>query len=682
MAAVSVGLAGLNESQRQAVRQIEGPVLILAGAGSGKTRVITTRIAYLLANDVPPEQVLAVTFTNKAANEMRERVGGMVAKKLASKLTISTFHALCVRILRSGIEKLGYKSTFTIYTGSDQLGLLRQIIVRKAAKDEKLDAGMVLSLISRWKNKGVPVSDSPDTLIAEVAREYQYQLKRHNAVDFDDLLLLAGNLLEKHPDVREAWQQRYRYLMVDEFQDTNRQQMQLLRHLAGSRPNVCVVGDDDQSIYGWRGAEIANILDFERFFPNPVIIKLQENYRSQAPILATANAVIRNNRGRREKELIATKKGDCPLRLVAMPGDAEEAEFVINEIWEANALKRKPFEDFAILFRTNAQSRLFEEALRKRGIPYRLLGGQSFYERREVKDVLAYLRVIANPADDVNFLRIVNLPPRGLSDTTVELATEASIQRKVPVSTMLADPEFQHPFSTKTRNALDRFGQQLRAWHEAFTRPGANYAAMTEALLKEIGYHDYLKRSCGTPEETLMREGNVHEFVQSIYQHHAKRGASGLRHFLDTVTLDDDFKGEDDKEKAAKKPGVWLITLHAAKGLEFPDVYLVGLEQGVLPHKRSLEEGTLDEERRLLYVGITRAMEQLTITYCQWRIRYGEPVAVMPSAFMKELPTPPVEKLSYKELASRPASLETAKGHFANIRALIAAKGGQGGRVL
>ncbi len=667
MAAIQVNLKGLNPAQLQAVRQTEGPVLILAGAGSGKTRVITTRITFLLASDVPPERILAVTFTNKAANEMRERVGGMVPKAAAKKLTLSTFHALCVKILRSGIERLGYKSNFTIYTGSDQIGLVRTIIGRRGGKATGLDPYKAQSQISAGKSKGT-IGNSGDPFLDEIAREYQRQLKLHNAVDFDDLLGLAVDLLEGHADVREQWQSIYHYIMVDEFQDTNRQQMELVRLLSGTRHNVCVVGDDDQSIYGWRGAESANILEFERFFPNPCVIKLMENYRSQAPILETANAVIRHNRGRREKQLIPTKPGRDPVRLISMPGDAEEAEFIINEIWSANTVERRPWDDFAILFRTNSQSRRFEEALRKQGIPYRILGGQSFFERKEVKDVVAYLNVIINPDDDVNLLRIINNPPRGIGEATTGAATDASIEAKVSVFAMLRDPEFTKLLGTKTQRAVAAFTDQVEAWRQTLQRPGLEYAAFAESIVKETGFLEYLTRNCDTPEESMSREANVREMLNSLYEHQKNKG-NGLRHFLDGICLDDD-RG-DEKEKAAEKPGLWLITLHASKGLEFPVVYLVGLEEGILPHKRSMEEGTRDEERRLLYVGITRAKEKLTMTHCHSRIKYGDPLPVMPSSFIKELPTPPVEVSTYEQIMDTPATMETAKSHLAKIREML-----------
>jgi superfamily I DNA/RNA helicase len=515
------------------------------------------------------------------------------------------------------------------------------------------------------------VEANGDDLAADVAREYQRQLKLRNACDFDDLLGLATRLLEENEDIRTQWQDRYHYLMVDEFQDTNRQQMDLMRYLAGPRKNVCVVGDDDQSIYGWRGADITNITGFERHFPEPTIIKLMENYRSQRPILETANAVIRHNAGRREKQLIATKAGTEPVRLVSMPGDAEEAEFVINEIWTANTVHRRPWEDFAILFRANAQSRLFEEALRKQSIPYRILGGQSFFERREVKDILSYLNVAIQPGDDVNLLRIVNNPPRGLGDTTIEMATEDSIAHQRSVFDSLADPEFARQFSARTQNALQRFTTQVRSWHEAVSRPGAGYAEIAESLIKETGYVEYLKRSCSSPEDELNRTSNVSEFIQSIHQHQQNARTKGLRNFLDSVALDDDFQRESEKDKAAKKPGVWLITLHASKGLEFPHVYLVGLEDGLLPHKRSIEENTLDEERRLLYVGITRAKEKLTMTYCHKRIKWGQPTGITPSRFIKELPQPPVQHTNWDDLMKKPVTLDVAKAHFAALKAKL-----------
>ncbi|MFN0127550.1 MAG: ATP-dependent helicase [Verrucomicrobiales bacterium] len=671
MTVISVRLTGLNPSQLEGVKATEGPVLILAGAGSGKTRVITTRIAYLLAQGVAPDRLLAVTFTNKAANEMRERVGQMVPPTLSKALTISTFHALCVRLLRSGIERLGYKANFAIYTASDQVGLLRQIIVRKGGRDEKLDPQAVLSLISRWKNKGIAVESGGDDLAAEVAREYQRQLKLRNACDFDDLLGLATRLLHEHAEVRSQWQARFHYLMVDEFQDTNRQQMELLCLLAGERKNVCVVGDDDQSIYGWRGADITNITGFERHFPSPTVIKLMENYRSQRPILDTANAVIRHNKGRREKRLIATKPGTEPVRLIAMPGDHEEAEFVVNEIWTANTVQRRPWDDFAVLFRANAQSRLFEEALRKQGIPYRLLGGQSFFERREVKDLLSYLHVALQPHDDVHLLRIVSNPPRGLGDTTIELATEDSIAQRRPIFESLADTAFSRQFSTKTQNALARFTSQVRTWQDALNRPGARYAELADHLVRETGYLEHLRRSCRSPEEELNRTSNVGEFLQSIHQHQQSSGRHGLRGFLDSVALDDDFQRESETDKASKKPGVWLITLHASKGLEFPQVYLVGLEDGLLPHKRSLEENTLDEERRLLYVGITRAQEKLTMTYCRQRLKWGQPLGVTPSRFIKELPSPPVQRIDHAQIMKQPVSIDVAKAHFAALKAKL-----------
>ena len=457
-------LEDLNPAQRKAAQTISGPVLILAGAGTGKTRVITTRICHLLSKGVRPDSILAVTFTNKAANEMRERVGTMVAKAKASKLTISTFHSLCVRILRRDIERLGYKHNFTIYTQSEQSGLMKRIIVKCAAHGEKLDADTAISLLSRQRNKGVPADPNPQALIHDVGREYHRQMKLLNAVDFDDLLTLAEKLLRDFPDVASAWQARYDHIMVDEFQDTNKLQMDLLRRLTGPHRNICVVGDDDQSIYGFRGAEISNILEFERHFPNPTVVTLEENYRSTNPILNTANGVIRNNRERRPKKLWSAREGAEPVRLISMPGDKEEAEFIVEEIELLKGREQLQFDDFALLFRTNNQIRPFEENMRRRKIPYRIIGGRSFFDRREIKDALAWLHLMVNRSDDINLLRIINTPPRGIGESVIEAVLEASAARKEPISTTLENEGFTASLSARSRSAVASFTAFLREW--------------------------------------------------------------------------------------------------------------------------------------------------------------------------------------------------------------------------
>ena len=660
-------LAGLNPAQRQAAEQIDGPVLILAGAGTGKTRVITTRIAHMLERGIRPAEVLAVTFTNKAAKEMQERVAGMISRQAAREVTISTFHSLCVRILRTCIDKLGYKRNFAIYTASDQLGLIRKIIVRKAGKDEKLEPKMAQMLISQAKNKGTPISEYDDALIAEVYRAYQIELKQLNAVDFDDLLLLAVRALGQHPDARLHWQNRFRYLMVDEFQDTNHLQMDLLRLLVGSAQNVCVVGDDDQSIYGWRGAEISNILDFERFFPNPKVVKLEENYRSNNTILNLANSLIRHNKHRREKTLWSGKgKGDL-VRIVAMPDAEAEAEMIVDDLAALKRTDQREWDAFAILFRMNTQSRLLEEQLRGRDIPYKVIGGQSFYERREIKDLLAYLMLFLNPDDDISLLRVISTPPRGIGQGTVAAATEFSIERKCSIYQALHDLEFLSRLSKKGRTALQRFGEFVERYRDSALTESANHAAMTEALIKEIDYYEYLKRTCKDTAESDNRRRNVSEMIDGMYQHVSRSKPGGLQSYLDGVALMQD-REEDDKEDGW---GVSLITMHAAKGLEFPVCYIVGVEEGILPHSRSVEEGSRDEERRLLYVGITRAMEQLTLTWCHSRKRYGDRMPCLASSFFKEFDGQFVQHMSYDELTGEPATADVAEDYFAQMRALL-----------
>lgn len=419
----------LNPAQRQAVNSLDGPVLILAGAGTGKTRTVTCRIAHMVEKGIAPSSILAVTFTNKAANEMRERVSDMVSKKAGKEITVCTFHSLCVRILRTGIDRLGYKPNFTIYTGNDQKGLISRIIISKGGINEKLKPAEVLSIISNAKNTPEGIAGIGDDFIADIAQAYQNELRAQNAVDFDDLLVLGERLLREFSDVRELCQKRWARITVDEFQDTNQLQMRLLQKLVVAPYHVCVVGDDDQSIYGWRGAEAANILEFEKFFPNPKVILLETNYRSSAAIIHTANSLIVHNIGRREKQLRSHKPGGDDIRIISMPGDEEEAQFIAHEITDLNRVEKKPLEDIAILFRTNMQSRSLEQAMREEEIPYRMIGAQSFYDKREVRDVMAYLEVMHNPLADVPLLRIMNAPPRGIGQTAAMLLTDASHER-------------------------------------------------------------------------------------------------------------------------------------------------------------------------------------------------------------------------------------------------------------
>lgn len=658
-------LFDLNPAQHDAVTHTEGPVLILAGAGTGKTRVITARIAYLLHQGVKAEHILAVTFTNKAANEMRERVAGMVED--SKKVTISTFHALCLRILRLSIEKLGYKNNFTIYGEGDQTGLIKKIINRLAARDEKLEPGAAKALISKAKNNGWRPPEDDQTLLGAVYRQYQAELKHLNAVDFDDLLLLAVEVLGLHDDVRETWRGKFRYLMVDEFQDTNKLQMDLVSLLAGDPPNVCVVGDDDQSIYGWRGAEVSNILEFERHFPNPHIVKLEQNYRSTSAILNTANSLIKNNPRRRPKTLWSENGAGKKIRIVAVPDDRLEAQFVVEEIHRIGLEQVVPWDDFAILYRMNAQSRLLEEQLRRLKIPYRLIGGRSFYDRREVKDILSYLSAILNPEDDVSLLRIINTPARGISSATTDRAIEQSITDKTSVFATLRSNAFLATFTKKTGEAIRSFAALLDRYETRILEPRADFAAVVNDLITETKYLEDLARSCKTPEEALSRETNVREMLNALGEYQLRKD-DGLQGFLDELSLDQQREEEDQDDK---QKGVTLITLHAAKGLEFPQVYLIGLEEGLLPHDRSKVEGTLDEERRLLYVGITRARKNLTLTHCRGRLKYGSAAPCAPSSFIKELAPADIEHTNYQQLMSAPVSDDSARASFARMKDLI-----------
>jgi DNA helicase-2/ATP-dependent DNA helicase PcrA len=661
-------LFDLNPQQLEAVTSTQGPVLILAGAGTGKTRVITMRITYLLHEGVSPDAILAVTFTNKAANEMRERVGTMVERSKAKRLTICTFHALCVRILRQDIERLGYKTNFAIYDEGDQLGLIRKIVARISAKNEKLDPQLARNLISRAKNQHWKLAESAtnNSLLAAVFERYQEELKAANAVDFDDLLILTVRLLETNPAVTNKWQERFQYLMIDEFQDTNRLQLELVRYLGHRHRNVCVVGDDDQSIYGWRGAEIANILEFEAHFADPKIIKLEQNYRSSNAILGLANSIIRHNPRRRPKALWSEKGAGQNVKIVAVPNDREEANYVVSELQKQQLEVAGSWRRFAIIFRMNAQSRLFEEQLRRLQIPYRIIGGRSFFERREVKDLLAYLAGLANPNDDLNLLRIINTPARGIGAATIDLAVAESNQAKTSIFATLQSPGFQELLSAKTRTAVHAFIELIDRYETQIHQPLVDLASIARALLEEIRYSEELRRSCKTPEEALNREENVRELVRTLADYQ-RRSTEGLSGFLAEVALDQEREEETDTDK----DGVTLITFHAAKGLEFPHVFLIGIEEGILPHDRSKLEGNLDEERRLFYVGVTRAMQTLTITHCANRNKYGGSIPCHPSSFLKDLDPQYVEIVNYHQLANQPASEGTARSHFAKMRELL-----------
>ena len=655
-------IESLNKAQREAVLALKGPVLILAGAGTGKTRTVTCRMSALLENGVKAENVLAVTFTNKSAAEMAERVIGMVGGKRGEALTVCTFHSLCLRILKRNIESLGYKKKFAVMAGGDQTGMIRQLIVRKGGRKINLKPGEVMSAISKAKNSELPLSGIEDDLIAEIAVAYQNELRAQNAVDFDDLLLLGERVLREYSKVREFWQDKFQYITVDEFQDTNNLQMKLLQQLVGESNNICVVGDDDQSIYGWRGAQVANILQFERFFPNPKVIRLEKNYRSTQAVLEVANSLIRHNTGRREKKLRPTISGGDLVRLVSMPGDQEEAEWIVSEI-VAQREEGRVLEDFAILFRTNGQIRKMEEVLREAKIPYRMVGAQSFYDRKEVRDILSYIQVLNQPELDIPLLRVLNTPPRGIGNTTSMAALDWSRDENQSIWETLIDENFLTQVSSKVMNSIHAFtGRVEKARRDLID--GMHAGVVMDEWLREMEFDEWLMRQCKTDKEKDVRREGVSTTIASLTEA-IKKGKS-LSDFLDQTALD--AEKEDDLEK---RSGVTLITLHAAKGLEYPVVYLVGLEEGILPHKRSIEEGTRDEERRLLYVGITRAQVKMTMTYCATRVKWGKEEACEASSFIRELNPDWIHEEGYEDIMGAEASEEELRGFFSAMSDML-----------
>jgi superfamily I DNA/RNA helicase len=709
-----LNLNSLNPQQRQAVETLNGPVLILAGAGTGKTRVITYRIAHLIAKGVSPANILAVTFTNKAAREMQERVTRLLPKpvegrksrvegsdsrhsSLDTRPTICTFHSLCVRILRQHIERLGYKRNFVIYNESEQLGAVKKILAQISAKGEKADPAAVLALLSRFKNGGeraaVFADESVRALAQHIRSRYETALHACNAVDFDDLILLTLRLFGEHPDVLEACRAKYRYVMADEYQDTNATQFQLIHALTMKHRNFCVVGDDDQSIYGWRGAEIGNLLDLEKHFPEVKIIKLEQNYRSTNTILDAANAIIKNNARRRPKQLWSGKGRGDKIVLRAYTNDDDEARNLVEQIEFARRAHGIPWLHHAVLFRTNVQSRPLETAFRTAGVRYHLIGGQSFFDRAEIRDFFAYLKVFINPHDDVSLLRIANVPARGLSDVTMERLLAASQERKGSVFAAMKNPAVQVTFQTKARQSIEAFVafiEKTRAQlHQAASSPRP-LQSWAEHFLDETGYFAELQRLEKNRENAEDRIRNLRELTATLDQGRAGNplpaadGAHGLsRHshataevtrptnltdqlqsFLDDITLDSEL--EEEKEAG---DAVTLITVHSCKGLEFPRVYIVGLEEGLMPHARSAAEGTLDEERRLFYVAVTRAMQSLTLSHCAGRMRYGQLMPCHPSRFLKELPPELLEDADAKD--KEPVNPDTGKKMFDVLRSAI-----------
>ena len=580
-------LAELNPQQRQAVTHGRGPLLLLAGAGSGKTRVITCRILYLLDQGISPERLLAVTFTNKAAREMRERVQEMAGRQAAKGMTISTFHSLGVQILKSHIDRLGFKRNFSIYAGSDQLRLVRELLRERGADSSNRDAEQILWRISAAKNRLIDapeyqgnIRDPLSQLVATIYPRYQRALKAYNAVDFDDLLLLTVRLLEGHPDLLQQYQERFLYQMVDEYQDTNPVQYQLLKLLAGGHHNLCVVGDDDQSIYAFRGADIGNILDFEKDFPATRVIKLEQNYRSSGNILCAANHLIANNRLRRDKTLWTSSQAGHAIDYLLCEDSEDEARQVVELIHAETFRHQRKYGDFAILYRTNTQSRAFEEQLRYDNIPYVLIGGQQFFERKEIRDLVAYLRTILNPADEVSLLRIINYPKRGIGENSIDQIIRHSAEHNTGIWSLLQQPRQIDGLNQRTLDSLSDFVALIKSYQGKFKNPLRLLETLRE-LMSELKLADEIYRQEKEPLTAQRRIENQNEILNSLANYLERSERPNLTGFLDAISLlDAEPTGQNDKEKQLSTDSVTLMSLHSSKGLEFPVVFLVGMEEG------------------------------------------------------------------------------------------------------
>ena len=659
----------LNPSQYDAVTTLSGPLLVLAGAGTGKTRVVTYRIAELIRNRIRPERILAVTFTNKAADEMQDRAVALLGKRMKQRPEISTFHSLCVRVLRRNIRNLGYPENFAIYDRGDQEGVARTALREIKAADSMLRPGDLLYFISRWKSSSVRPEQAAalaqtdkEHLAAAAYRRYQNTLKTAGALDFDDLLLCAEDLFSQHPAVRRAEAARFDHLLIDEYQDTNGSQYRIVKALAEGHRNICVVGDDDQSIYGWRGAEVQHILRFKSDWPDAKVVRLEVNYRSTHEILEWANRLIAFNKLRHAKQLRATVRGEPP-RILQLKDEEEEAEAVVGEIALRIADKKRRPKDFAILCRTNEQPRAFEMELRRRNIPYILLGGMSFYDRKEVRDVLAYLKAMANPADEPSLLRIINTPPRGIGQSTVKRLMDEAARQGKPLWEILAHAGEIAGLNDAAKRAVECYHHLINRYRRSLADQSAILTEIVKRLIDEIEYRRELERLYNDENDRSARWASIEELVNAVaatekrHRRESKKGTAPIRtqhpegssgkwglspfsilvSFLQDIALTGN-DADRDKESKLQRDAVALLTLHAAKGLEFHEVYMVGMEEGILPHHRSIEDGAaIDEERRLCYVGVTRAQRRLTLSLPLSRRKWGKARDTIISRFLYEL---------------------------------------------
>lgn len=647
----------LNDRQCEAVKHTEGPLLITAGAGSGKTKVLTCRIAHLLELGVAPYRILAITFTNKAAKEMKERVTNLVGAQ-ADSIWLSTFHSFCAKLLRFEVDGFhGYTRNFTIYDSSDQLVLVKDCLKKLNLDDKQFTPRSVLGTISSAKNVlmdakafAAKASDFYEQKVADVYAMYQEKLRENNAVDFDDLLFLAVRLLQENEEVREKYQTRFQYILVDEYQDTNHAQYALTKILAARWRNICVVGDADQSIYAWRGADIRNIIDFTRDYPDAASIKLEQNYRSTKTILHAANAVIDNNESRPKKTLWTENPTGNKIIHYQAQTEHDEADYIAGVIYNRHEISHEPYGDMAILFRTNAQSRVLEEKLMRYAIPYTMVGGTKFYDRKEIKDVLAYLRLLYNPEDSLSLTRIINVPKRNIGATTMEHVAAYAEAQGISLFEALSSTD-EIPVTKRAKASLENFAAMI--FDLLNDIEGKDVLSLIETVIKQTGYGDMLDKEAEHDPQGESRKENVGEFLSVAKDYMDSNPEGNLQDFLENVALVsdvDDFESSDSK--------VTLMTLHAAKGLEFPVVFLTGLDEGLFPHSRTLmDPAQVEEERRLAYVGITRAERQLYVTNAVTRTMYGRISAYMPSRFLAEIPPQFME--DYHRKSAMPQSRTT-----------------------
>lgn len=654
-------LEGLNPEQQEAVKHGEGPLLIMAGAGSGKTRVLTHRIAYLIGEkEVPHWSILAITFTNKAAREMKNRVARIIGGQ-AEEMWISTFHSMCVRILRRDIDRIGFNRNFTILDSSDQKTVIKRLVKEMNIDPKKFDPRTILGSISSAKNELKTPADYAKTAnslyeetVHKVYEAYQKELKKNQSLDFDDLIMTTIKLFKLVPEVLEYYQRRFRFVMVDEYQDTNRAQYLLVNMMADRHKNICVVGDSDQSIYRWRGADIQNIMSFEKDYDNATVVMLEQNYRSTKRILEAANKVIDKNAGRKAKNLWTENIEGEKLSYYEADNEHDEAQFVVGRVKEHLDSGKYKASDIAVLYRTNAQSRVIEELFVKSNLSYTIVGGTKFYDRKEIKDLLAYLRLVANPADDISLRRIINVPKRGIGNTTLDKIQEYANYHDISLFQTIQEID-KLGLSGRFTKMLKEFGDQLRGWVQM--QEYLPVMELVEELLEKTGYRDMLKN-----DNSLEAEGrleNINEFLTVAKEFEDVNEDKTLVAFLTDLALIADIDKVEDDEEATEK--ILLMTLHSAKGLEFPLVFLIGLEEGIFPHSRSLsEEVEMEEERRLAYVGITRAEQRLYMSRARMRTLYGKTNMNPPSRFLSEVPEELVEAIE-KEKAATPPWMQTSR---------------------